>query len=491
MLSLFLTFMYHELKLTMQNNSLAQIQTALRDGSLSCEKIIQHYLDNIHEIEHLNAYVEVYEEEAFENARLLDIRIKENPDTLGKLFGCVISIKDLIVYKGHKVSAASRILDGFESQFSATAVELLLKEDAIIIGRTNCDEFGMGSANTNSYFGPVKNAFDTSRISGGSSGGAAVSVQTDTCLVALGTDTGGSVRQPAGMCGVMGFKPSYGMVSRYGLVAYASSFDQLGILAHHAEDLDIVMSVVTKTDEYDATMFQKDTYNDQNKLLKEIKDYKFAYLGEALDSDAIDVDIKQSITSYIASLKSSGAQVDKVDFPLMAYLVPTYYILTTAEASSNLSRYDGVRYGHRTNEATSLDDMYVKSRSEGFGAEVKKRIMLGSFVLSEAYYDAYFTKAQQIRTMIKQQIQEIFSRYDFIILPTAPGVAWPIDQKPTDPLEIYLSDIFTVLANLAGIPAISIPCGKNNEGLPYGIQLMADVKEDKKLIQFVQNYSLA
>jgi len=475
----------------MQNNSLAQIQTALRDGSLSCEKIIQYYLSNINATQHLNAYVEVYEAEAIKKAIALDIRIKENPDTLGKLFGCVVSIKDLIVYKNHKVSAASRILDGFESQFSATAVELMLKEDAIIIGRTNCDEFGMGSSNTNSYFGPVKNASDINRISGGSSGGAAVSVQTDTCLVALGTDTGGSVRQPAGMCGVIGFKPSYGMVSRYGLVAYASSFDQLGLLAHYASDLDAVMSVVSTTDVYDATMFQKDTYDEQNEPSQEIKDYTFAYLGDALDSDALDDEIRQSMTSYINTLRSSGARVDKIGFPLLEYLVPTYYILTTAEASSNLSRYDGVRYGHRTTEATSLEDMYVKSRSEGFGAEVKKRIMLGSFVLSEAYYDAYFTKAQQIRTMIKQQIQDIFSRYDFIILPTAPSVAWPIAQKPTDPLEIYLSDIYTVLANLAGVPAISIPSGKNKEGLSFGIQLMADVKEDKKLIQFIQNNSLA
>ena len=475
----------------MQNNSLAQIQTALKNGSTSCENIIRHYLGKIKSTEHLNAYVEVYAEKALEKARSLDIRIKENPNALGKLFGCVVSIKDLIVYKNHKVSAGSRILDGFESQFSATAVELLLKEDAIIIGRTNCDEFGMGSANTNSYFGPVKNASDTTRISGGSSGGAAVSVQADTCLVALGTDTGGSVRQPASMCGVMGYKPSYGMVSRHGLVAYASSFDQLGLLAHHASDLDIVMSVVSETDEYDATMFQKDIYSSQNELKKELKDYKLAYLGEAIDSDALDVDIKKSITSYLESLKTSGAQVSKVSFPLLEYLVPTYYILTTAEASSNLSRYDGVRYGHRSAEANSLEEMYVNSRSEGFGDEVKKRIMLGSFVLSEAYYDAYFTKAQQIRTMIKQQIQDIFSQYDFIILPTAPSVAWPIDQKPTDPLEIYLSDIYTVLANLAGIPAISIPSGKNSEGLSFGVQLMANVKEDKKLIQFVQNYSLA
>lgn len=475
----------------MQNNSLAQIQTALKNGTTSCEKIIQYYLGNIKSTQHLNAYVEVYEEEAFEKAKSLDIRIKENPEVLGKLFGCVVSIKDLIVYQGHKVSAGSKILDGFESQFSATAVELLLKEDAIIIGRTNCDEFGMGSANTNSYFGPVKNAFDATKISGGSSGGAAVSVQADTCLVGLGTDTGGSVRQPASMCGVMGFKPSYGMVSRHGLVAYASSFDQLGLLAHHASDIDAVMSVVSHTDEYDATMFQKDIYHEQNEPQNELSHYRFGYIGEALENEALDIDIKQSISSYLHTLSSSGAQVDKITFPLLDYLVSTYYILTTAEASSNLSRYDGVRYGHRTSEPSTLEEMYVKTRTEGFGDEVKKRIMLGSFVLSETYYDAYFTKAQQIRSMLKQQLRDIFKQYDFIVLPTSPMVAWPIDQKPIDPLEIYLSDIYTVLANLGGIPAISIPCGKNKEGLPYGIQIMSDIKADKKLIHFIQNYSLA
>ena len=475
----------------MQNKSLAQIQTALRNGSLTCEKIIQYYLSNIQATKDLNAYVEVYDQEALEEARSLDIKIKESPESLGKLFGCVVSIKDLIVYKDHKVSAGSKILDGFVSQFSATAVDLLVKEDAIIIGRTNCDEFGMGSANINSYFGPVKNASDDTRISGGSSGGAAVSVQTDTCLVALGTDTGGSVRQPASMCGVIGFKPSYGMVSRHGLVAYASSFDQLGLLAHHISDLDIVMSVVSMTDEYDATMFQKDLYRDQISPKKEISDYSFAYLGDAIDSEALGTDIQKSILSYIDKLQSSGAQVDKIAFPLLDYLVPTYYILTTAEASSNLSRYDGVRYGHRTTDANSLEEMYVNSRTEGFGDEVKKRIMLGSFVLSEAYYDTYFTKAQQIRSMIKHQIQDIFRQYDFIILPTSPKVAWPIDKIPTDPLEIYLSDIYTVLANLAGIPAISIPLGKDTSGLPYGIQIMGDVKADKKLIEFAQNNNLA
>ncbi len=475
----------------MKNNTLAQIQTALINKSLSCEQIVQYYLDNIQATKHLNAYVEVYGPEALEKARSLDARITESPESLGKLFGCVVSIKDLIVFKDHKVSAGSKILDGFESQFSATVVELLIREDAIIIGRTNCDEFGMGSANTNSYFGPVKNASDDTKISGGSSGGAAVSVQTDTCLVALGTDTGGSVRQPAGMCGVIGFKPSYGIVSRHGLVAYASSFDQLGLLAHHASDIDTIMLIVSKSDEFDATMFQKNLYRDQITSNKEVSDYKFAYLGEALESEALDNDIKESTLSYISNLKSSGAIVDKIAFPLLEYLVPTYYILTTAEASSNLSRYDGVRYGYRTTDPTSLEEMYVKSRTEGFGDEVKKRIMLGSFVLSEAYYDAYFTKAQQIRRMIKEQIQDIFSKYDFIILPTSPKVAWPIDQKPTDPLEIYLSDIYTVLANLAGIPAVSIPLGKDTSGLPYGIQIMGDVKTDKKLMKFIQNYSLA
>ena len=446
--------------------------------------MVHSYLANIENLKQLNAFVEVYADEAIQAAKALDIKIKQNPTALGRLFGCFISVKDLIVQKGHKVTAGSKILEGFVSQFDATCIAALLAEDAIIIGRTNCDEFGMGSANTNSYYGPVKNGANMDRVSGGSSGGAAVSVQMDMCLAAIGTDTGGSVRQPASMCGVYGFKPSYGMVSRYGLVAYASSFDQAGIIAKNIDDIIKIMEVISILDEYDATMMTQDLFPSQNKALPE--SIKIAYFIETIENEALDPEIKAATKKELENLKNSGAIVEAVSFDLLEALVPCYYILTTAEASSNLSRYDGVRYGYRSPDAKTLSDMYVKSRTEGFGTEVKKRIMLGTYVLSEAYYDAYFTKAQQVRRLICERMDAIFAEYDFIIMPTTPKVAWPIHESAKDPLESYMADIYTVLANLAGIPAISVPIDNNNEKMPFGIQVMGNRKDEKKLLKFAE-----
>ena len=470
--------------MVMVGKSLKQIQQELLQDSNTCEQMVQSYLANIENLKHLNAFVEVYADEAIQAAKALDIKIKQNPTALGQLFGCFISVKDLIVQKDHKVSAGSKILEGFVSQFDATCIAALLAEDAIIIGRTNCDEFGMGSANTNSYYGPVKNGADMDRVSGGSSGGAAVSVQMDMCLAAIGTDTGGSVRQPASMCGVYGFKPSYGMVSRYGLVAYASSFDQAGIIAKNIDDIIKIMEVISILDEYDATMMTQDLFPSQNKALPET--IKIAYFTETIENEALDPVIKAATKKELENLKNSGAIVEAVSFDLLEALVPCYYILTTAEASSNLSRYDGVRYGYRSPDAKTLSDMYVKSRTEGFGTEVKKRIMLGTYVLSEAYYDAYFTKAQQVRRLICERMDAIFAEYDFIIMPTTPKVAWPIHESAKDPLESYMADIYTVLANLAGIPAISVPIDNNNEKMPFGIQVMGNRKDEKKLLKFAE-----
>jgi aspartyl-tRNA(Asn)/glutamyl-tRNA(Gln) amidotransferase subunit A len=467
-----------------RNKSLSQIQQELLQASITCEQMVHSYLANIENLKHLNAFVEVYADEAIQAAKALDIKIKQNPTALGRLFGCFISVKDLIVQKDHKVSAGSKILEGFVSQFDATCIAALLAEDAIIIGRTNCDEFGMGSANTNSYYGPVKNGANMDRVSGGSSGGAAVSVQMDMCLAAIGTDTGGSVRQPASMCGVYGFKPSYGMVSRYGLVAYASSFDQAGIIAKNIDDITKIMEVISIADEYDATMMTQDLFPSQNKALPE--SIKIAYFIETIENDALDLVIKAATKKELENLKNSGAIVEAVSFDLLEALVPCYYILTTAEASSNLSRYDGVRYGYRSPDAKTLSDMYVRSRTEGFGTEVKKRIMLGTYVLSEAYYDAYFTKAQQVRRLICERMDAIFAEYDFIIMPTTPKVAWPIHESAKDPLESYMADIYTVLANLAGIPAISVPIDNNNEKMPFGIQVMGNRKDEKKLLKFAE-----
>lgn len=465
--------------------TLAQIQAQLLSNTLTCVELVTYYLEQIEKNKHLNAFVEIYDKEALQRAATLDQRIQKNPKQLGKLFGCVVSHKDMIVLKDHQVSASSQILNGFVSQFDASCLGALLAEDAIIIGRTNCDEFGMGSSNTNSFFGPVHNGAKHGYVSGGSSGGAAVSVQTDCCLLALGTDTGGSVRQPASLCGVLGFKPTYGLVSRYGLVAYASSFDQVGILARHISDLEIIMNTISESDDYDATMLDQKFDAQEGELPEQLK---IAFLGEALENAALDSEIKDSIYGQFEIFRSQGISVEKVSFELLDTLVPCYYILTTAEASSNLSRYDGVRFGYRSKDSSNLNEMYVNSRTEGFGSEVKKRILLGSYVLSEAYYDAYFTKAQQVRALICSQLNNLFERYDFIMMPTSPKVAWPMEYKSSDPVEAYMADIYTVLANLAGLPAINVPLGNNSENLPFGIQVLAKRKADKKLLKFVQRY---
>jgi aspartyl-tRNA(Asn)/glutamyl-tRNA(Gln) amidotransferase subunit A len=454
------------------------IQARLRAGEFTMVALVQFYLDNIKASKDLNAYVEVFEAEALLRAKELDVTIKQDSDKLGLLFGAVVSIKDLICYRGHAVTASSKILSGFESQIDATAVEAIIAEGAIIIGRTNCDEFGMGSANQNSHYGSVLNGDDAAYIAGGSSGGSAVSVQMNTCLVALGTDTGGSVRQPASFCGLYGFKPSYGMVSRYGLVAYASSFDQLGLIGRHMADIHAFMKVVSVHDKYDATMMDSGLYADLQDASSSPK--KIAILKPTIEKNGLSPEIKNAFEEKINDYQRSGHSIDYVDFEYLDYLVACYYILTTAEASSNLSRYDGVRYGYRSQDVSNLADMYINSRSEGFGSEVKKRIMLGSFVLSEAYYDAYYTKAQQVRQLVRNAIEKILVDYDFIMLPTTATPAWKHSTK-IEPIEMYMSDIYTVLANLCGMPSLSIPLGRTDEGLSYGYQLLAGVRNDRVL----------
>jgi aspartyl-tRNA(Asn)/glutamyl-tRNA(Gln) amidotransferase subunit A len=372
--------------------------------------------------------------------------------------------------EGMPVSAASLILKGYKTPYSSTAVERLLAEDAIIIGSTNCDEFGMGSASTNSAYGPVKNGNDASLIAGGSSGGAAVSVQTDCCLLALGSDTGGSVRQPASLCDIIGFKPSYGVVSRHGLLAYGSSFDQIGIMAKDIDTIKSCLEVISGPDEYDGTMLEK-TFSTNHKK------GKYAYVPEMFDPNN---PFTQKIKA--AAFEKYGSEnFEPVGFDFMKYLIPCYYILTTAEASSNLSRYDGVRYGHRATDINNLDELYKKSRTEGFGSEVKKRIMLGTFVLSEGYFDAYYTKAQKIRRLITDQVSTILEKYDAILMPVTPSGAWPLDKKIEDPLEIYLSDVYTVLANITGLPAISIPISYKGETVNF--QLMGRKSGDLELME--------
>jgi aspartyl-tRNA(Asn)/glutamyl-tRNA(Gln) amidotransferase subunit A len=463
-------------------NSIAKLQIALRKGTITCENLVQYYLTQISECTALNAYVEVFAHEALEKAKEQDRILASNPDTIGRLFGVVISLKDNICYAGHQVTAASKILEGFTSLYSATCVERLLAEGAIIIGRTNCDQFGMGSSNENSIYGPVKNAIDSTRVAGGSSGGAAVSLQTDTCLLAIGTDTGGSVRQPAAFCGVLGFKPTYGCISRHGLLAYGSSFDQVGVLAHEAQDIALLLEIMAGPDEFDSTVSLADV---PAKTFKKGQKLKIAYFPEAVSSEGLEENIRKTTQNYIDSLRQEGHFLEEVTFKYLDYIIPTYYVLTTAEASSNLSRYDGVRYGYRHPNAKNLEENYLLSRTEGFSKEVKKRILLGTFVLSSGYYDAYYTKAQQIRRLIKERIEAIFEDYDLILIPAAPSVAWRFGEKSTDPTEMYLSDVFTVLANLAGIPAIALPIGTHREnGMPIGVQLMAGAWQERLLLEF-------
>ena len=463
---------------TAKFTSLAEIRQLLFTGALTCEALVNHYIENYKATMNLNAFLEHFGEEAIEKARELDVKIANGK--AGKLAGLVISIKDNIVYKGHRSSASSKILEGFESVYSSTVVERILAEDAIIIGRTNCDEFAMGASNENSAYGSVKNALGDSRVPGGSSGGAAVSVQADTCLAALGSDTGGSVRQPAAFTGLTGMKPSYGLISRWGLIAYASSLDQISPITRNLEDMAQILSVIAGPDGRDATLRQVNP--PKFEVLKEPKKLRIAAPIEACEAEGLHPDIRSYFDGYIGHLRASGHVVEKVSLSFFDAMVPCYYVLTTAEASSNLSRFQGMQYGFRSPVATDLESTFKLSRSQGFGAEVKRRIMLGTFVLSSGYYDAYYTKAQKVRRIIRDKTDEIFKNFDLILLPTTPGPAFKFGEKAKDPIAMYLADIFTVQAPLAGGPALSFPSGAKADGLPFGVQLMAPRFADDVLI---------
>ncbi|MDP9078179.1 MAG: Asp-tRNA(Asn)/Glu-tRNA(Gln) amidotransferase subunit GatA [Bacteroidota bacterium] len=467
--------------MTKSYTSLSEIKNEIAIGKITVEKLVKSYLGNIASNAHLNAFNEVFEKEALGRSVEIDARIKNG--TAGKLAGMVIGIKDNICYKGHKISASSKILKDFTSVYSSTIVERLLAEDAIIIGRCNCDEFAMGAANETSFFGPVKNYADLTRVSGGSSGGSAVAVQADMCHAAIGTDTGGSVRQPASFCGLIGLKPTYGRISRHGIIAYASSFDQVGPITRSVEDAALLLEVMAGPDEYDSTVANVAVPAFSNEI-KKTGPKKIAYLQEAISSPGVDSEVKNTLITYIDKLRAEGHTVKPIAFDYLEYLVPTYYVLAMAEASSNLSRYDGVHYGYRSPAATDLVSTYKRSRSEGFGKEVKRRIMLGTFVLSAGYYDAYFAKAQKVRRLIREKTDAILQEYDFILIPTAPEPAFPIGRQEKDPVVTYLSDIFTVQASLTGAPAISLPAGNNSRGLPLGLQLLTKHFEEQELLNF-------
>ena len=462
--------------------SLLALQEDLRAGKTSCKRVVTDYIANIELKKEINAFVEVFNESAIQRAEELDQLLAEGKSE-GKLFGLVIGIKDNIVYKGHASTAGSKILTGFRSIYSATVVERLLAEGAIIIGRLNCDEMAMGSTNESSYYGPVKNPINTEYVPGGSSGGSAAAVAAELCLAALGSDTGGSIRQPAAFCGIVGLKPTYGRVSRYGLMAYGSSFDQIGPMTNNIEDAALILEVIAGQDNYDATSSSQPV-QDYSSQLGENKTYKIAYYKEAIENPSIHPEIRKATEDLVKKLQKEGHTVEPITLKELDYIVPAYYVLTTAEASSNFSRYDGVRYGYRANDAGDLESTYKKTRSQGFGKEVQRRIMSGTFVLSAGYYDAYYSKAQKVRRLIADKTIEVFKSYDFILCPAAPTPPFKLGSHQNDPIAMYLGDIFTVQANLVGIPAIAIPITHTEDGLPIGMQLMAAKFEEGKLLAF-------
>jgi aspartyl-tRNA(Asn)/glutamyl-tRNA(Gln) amidotransferase subunit A len=431
--------------------------------------VTHDFLRSIREQKRLNAFLTVFEERALERAREIDRKQAEH--RAGPLAGMVVAVKDVLCMRSEPVTCASRMLSTFIAPYDATVIKRLHDADAILIGKTNLDEFAMGSSTEHSAFGPVRNPVDEDRVPGGSSGGSCVAVAAGMAHTALGTDTGGSIRQPASFCGVVGLKPTYGRVSRYGMVALASSFDQIGPFAHTVADAARVLQVIAGYDERDSTSVRMPVPEYGAALHEEIRGLRIGLPHEAF-GEGLQQDVRKAIEATLEKLRDQGAEVRPIHLPHARYNISAYYILMTAEASSNLARYDGVRYGHRSADARNLADVYVRSRSEGFGAEVKRRIMLGTYVLSAGYYDAYYRKAQKVRRLIQNDFSEAFRTVDCILMPTAPTTAFHFGEKSGDPLAMYLSDLYTVSANLAGVPAISVPCGVDRQGLPIGVQFI-------------------
>jgi aspartyl-tRNA(Asn)/glutamyl-tRNA(Gln) amidotransferase subunit A len=449
----------------------------LKSGEINLRDNVSFFIESIQKNNDLNAFNFVFEN-CVNDAIKVEDKIKSNCE--GKLAGMVIGVKDVLAIKDRPLTCSSKFLSNFNSIYTATAIQKLIDEDAVIIGKTNCDEFAMGSSNENSAFGAVKNPVNMDYVPGGSSGGSAAAVAALLCDVAIGTDTGGSIRQPASFCGVFGLKPTYGRVSRYGLTAFASSFDSIGPFANSTEDIAKVLEVISGHDEMDSTSslnpipaFTENAEIGNNIRIGVPKEY----FGSGLNNE-----VKKEIEAVIKKLEKDNFELVDIDLPNNEYAIATYYILTTAEASANLARFDGVRYTNRTSESSNLIDMYTKSRSEGFGDEVKRRIMLGTYVLSAGYYDAYYGKAQKVRRLIKQDFETAFQKCDVILTPASPFTAFKLGEKSSDPLEMYLSDVYTTSANLAGIPGISIPIGNDSSGLPIGLQLLANQFEESKIL---------
>jgi len=463
-----------------------ELQEQLREGTLSSAEITQSVYRRIASVEErVHAYITLTEEDATRQAREADRRIQDG--TGGPLAGIPIALKDVLCTQGVRTTCGSRILETFTPPYDATVVRKLKEAGAVFVGKTNMDEFAMGSSTETSRFGITRNPWDLERIPGGSSGGSAAAVAADECIASLGTDTGGSIRQPAALCGVVGLKPTYGRVSRFGLVAFASSLDQIGPITKDVEDCAIMMNAISGHDTRDATSVPAEVPDFREYISRDIEGWTIGIPGEYFVA-GVDPEIRASIDTAITSLEGLGARCRDVSLPHTEYCVAVYYIIAPSEASSNLARYDGVRYGFRAPDGENLLDMYKKTRSSGFGAEVKRRIMIGTYSLSSGYYDAYYKKASQVRALIRDDFDRALTQCDVILTPTTPTPAFRIGEKMNDPLQMYLSDIFTLSANLAGIPGISVPCGYTKGGLPVGLQFMAGPFEEGKLLQIASAY---
>ncbi len=464
----------------MEYKTAREIRDAISNGDISSAEVTKYYLDQIklHD-EKIGAFLEVFEDEALEAAKKID-EMKASGESLPRLAGVPVAIKDNLLYAAHMSSASSNMLKSHKAAYTATAVQKLIDAGAVIIGRTNMDEFAMGSSTESSAFQKTHNPWDLDRIPGGSSGGSAAAVAAGLVPVALGSDTGGSIRQPAAVCGVSGFKPTYGRVSRYGLIAMASSLDQIGAFANTAEDIALIHEVIDGQDDNDATSREVKDLPIAELLNEDVKGLRIGIPKEYF-IDGIDDDVRLRTKTAINELEKAGATIVEISLPLTEYALPTYYITMPAEVSSNLARFDGMRYGDRA--AGPLLESYKQARGTGLGTEVKRRIILGTYILSAGYYDAYYKKAQAVRTVIQKEMNEAFENVDVIVTPTTPSPAWKLGEKSEDPLEMYLADIFTTTANIAGIPAISIPCGLTDSGLPIGLQIMGPADGDDVVLR--------
>ena len=464
------------------NMTALELGKAIKEKKLTAVEAVEAVIANIEtKDKDINAYISLNKEQALARAKEVDEKIAKGELT-SALAGVPIAVKDNICTKDLKTCCASKILGDFAPVYNATVIEKLEEAGAIVLGKLNMDEFAMGSTSETSYYGSVKNPWDKTKVPGGSSGGSAAAGAAKEAVITLGTDTGGSIRQPASYCGVTGFKPTYGTVSRFGLIAYASSLDQIGPIAKDTADCAAIMDVIAGKDERDGTSLDLEKTDYLANLSSDVKGMKIGLPKECFETEGLDHEVAKSVKAVAEKLEEAGAIVEEISLPFLEFVIPTYYIIASAEASSNLSRFDGIRYGFRTENYDGLTDLYNATRSEGFGKEVKKRILLGTFVLSSGYYDAYYRKALKVKAVIKAKFDEIFEKYDLIICPTAPSTAPKLDSSLKDPMKMYLSDIFTVSANIAGLPGLNVPCGFDASGMPIGAQIMGQALSEQKIL---------